>query len=84
MNALKHMELIFGVVVVAGCVAAAMPAAEPTSSQSQPTAQAVAARAATATTAMPVVVVKGKRMTALEKRASLGAGTGGRDGTAGT
>lgn len=60
MNALKHMELIFGVVVVAAaCLAAALP-----DTPDSPTAPAAAQAA------MPVVVVKGKRMTALEKRAT--------------
>lgn len=74
MNALKHMELIFGVVVAAGCVAAALPDApdRPT----LPTRPAAAAQAA-----LPVVVVKGKRMTALEKRAAIG-GAGGAAATA--
>ena len=67
MNALRHMELIFGAVVVAGCVAAALPA----NGGAPP--QPSAARLKAVQPAMPVVVVKGKRMTALEKRAAIGA-----------
>ncbi|MDQ2989954.1 MAG: hypothetical protein M3R60_12710 [Pseudomonadota bacterium] len=63
MSALKHMEFIFGAVMVAGCVYAALPDAAVT----PPPTQA----AATAAGRMQVVVVKGKRMTALEKRRSL-------------
>jgi hypothetical protein len=74
MNALKHMELIFGVVVVAGCVAAALP--DKAGAQAQP--EAVVA-------SMPVVVVKGKRLTTLEKRelsrADTGAGHHAMNGT---
>jgi hypothetical protein len=75
MNALKHMEVIFGVVVVvAGCAAAAMP--DSFGEQAQPEA---------VHPAMPVVVVKGKRMTALEKRASSGTEAAAqRDGAAGS
>jgi hypothetical protein len=78
MNALKHMELIFGVVVVAGCVAAALP--DRSGGQAQPEARFEAVRPG-----IPVVVVKGKRMTALEKR-ELGDVDAGarRDGTTGT
>ena len=77
MNALKHMELIFGVVVVAGCVAAAMPAGG--FDQAQP----ASARPETAPPAMPVVVVKGKRMTALEKRAAVDADADRHNGATG-
>jgi hypothetical protein len=65
MNALKHMELIFGVVVVAGCVAAALP----DNAGGQAQLKAVAAT-------IPVVVVKGKRLSALEKRQLSRADTG--------
>lgn len=64
MNALKHMEVIFGAVVVVGCVIAALPGDVDAPAASQ---------AAAPTAGMPVVVVKAKRMTALEKRESLGA-----------
>jgi hypothetical protein len=60
MSALKHMETIFAVVLVAGCVVAALP-----DGTAPPAPPAVAAR-----TAMPVVIIKAKRMTALEKRRS--------------
>jgi hypothetical protein len=76
MNALKHMEFIFGAVMAVGCVFAALPT---------PMAKAPATQAAAAP-AMPiqVVVVKAKRMTALEKRRALEIDTGARGGTAGT
>ena len=78
MNALKHMELIFGVVVVAGCVAAALPSGGDGGGQAQAQPEAIQPN-------IPVVVVKGKRMTALQKRASLGADTvAHRDGATGT
>jgi hypothetical protein len=64
MNALKHMEFIFGVVVVAGCVAAALP--DNLGGHAQPTA---------AGASIPVVVVNGKRLSALEKRELSGADT---------
>ena len=66
MSTSKHMELIFGVVAVAGCVAAALP--DNAGGQAEPKAAAAAAATATATADIPVVVVKGKRMSALEKR----------------
>lgn len=59
MSTSKHMELIFGVVAVAGCVAAALP--DNAGGQAEP-------KAAAATAGIPVVVVKGKRLSALEKR----------------
>lgn len=76
MNALKHMEFIFGGVMVVACVYAALPELVAT----PPAAQAVAASAAP----MPVVVVKAKRMTALEKRRSLELDTGEHGRTAGS
>ena len=63
MNALKHIETIFAVVVVAGIVVAALP---------DSTAKPAPRDAATAP-AMPVVVIKGKRMTAQEKRPATAA-----------
>ena len=72
MNALKHMEVIFGVVVVAGCAAAALP----DSGGGQAQAEAVRP-------GMPVVVITGKRMTALEKRESR-SDAARRDGATGT
>lgn len=83
MNALKHMELIFGVVVVAGCVAAALPAGDG-GGQSKAQAQPEAVRPQVVQPNIPVVVVKGKRMTALEKRASLGPDAVRHDGATGT
>lgn len=68
MNALKHMELTFGVAAVAICVAAALPGN--IGAHARP--EAVAAR-------MPVVVIKGKRLSALEKRELSGADTAARD-----
>ena len=65
MNALKHMELIFGVVLLAAVCIAAMPPRQNVAAA--PAAQVVAAQP------MAVVVVKGKRMTDVEKRAALGA-----------
>ncbi len=72
MNALKHMELIFAAALVLACTMAFMPQAG-TSASAVPRAASPGAPAA-----MPVVVVKGKRMTALEKRASLSAEAGAR------
>ncbi|WLI90193.1 hypothetical protein Q4S45_03450 [Massilia sp. R2A-15] len=60
MSAQKHMETIFAVVVVAGCVVAALP-----DSTARP-----APRETVANARMPVVVIKAKRMTAREKRQS--------------
>ncbi len=60
MSAHKHMELIFGVVAVAGCLAAALPDDVDAGGQAEPKAAATAA--------IPVVVVKGKRLSAPEKR----------------
>ncbi|MDB5918659.1 MAG: hypothetical protein JWR40_2893 [Massilia sp.] len=78
MNTSKHMELIFGVVAVAGCVVAALP--DNVGRQAQPTAAAAAAAAG-----IPVVVVKGKRLSALEKRELSRADTVARhDGTNGS
>ena len=65
MSALKHMEVIFAAVLVVGVVVAALP-----DSAATPAPRATAGRAA-----MPVVVVKAKRMTALEKRQSAEAGS---------
>lgn len=76
MNALKHMEFIFGGVVVAGCVAAALPDAAVTA----PTTTAAAAAAGQ----MPVVAIKAKRMTALEKRRAPELDTGGHASSAGS
>jgi hypothetical protein len=74
MNALKHMELIFGVVVVAGCLAAALP--DSLGGHAEPTAVSAS---------IPVVVVKGKRLSALEKRQLSSADTAARhDGTNGS
>jgi hypothetical protein len=73
MNAHKHMEAIFGVVLVLGCVVAALP---------ERAATAAAPQAAGVT--MPVVVVKAKRMTALEKRQSREVEAGHRSAGAGT
>lgn len=74
MNALKHMELIFGAVLAIGCIIAALP------DHLGAPAQHDAARVA----AMPVVVVKAKRMTALEKRQSLDIDAGARSAAAGS
>lgn len=61
MNALKHMELIFGAVLVIACVIAVLPDAP----------AGPARQAAASSRHMPVVVIKAKRMTAIEKRQSL-------------
>jgi hypothetical protein len=83
MSALKHMELIFGVVVVAGCIAAALPAGGAAQAQAQ--AQPAAARFQAVQPGIPVVVVKGKRLSTLEERASPGAAPAvRRDGATGT
>jgi hypothetical protein len=74
MNVIKHMEAIFGAVLVLGCVAAALP---------DRTGTAASAQDASATGAMPVVVVKAKRMSALEKRQSLDLESGNRSAAAG-
>jgi hypothetical protein len=73
MNAHKHMEAIFGVVLALGCLVAALP---------ERAATAAAPRAASP--AMPVVVVKAKRLTALEKRQSAEVEAGHRSAGAGT
>jgi hypothetical protein len=73
MNAHKHMEAIFGVVLALGCVAAALP----------DRAGTAAATVQAATGAMPVVVVKARRMTELEKRQSRELETGHRSAAAG-
>ena len=70
MNALKHMEFIFGGVMVVACVYAALPNASV--SVTPPPTQSATAPAAP----MQVVVVEAKRMTALEKRRSLELDTG--------
>jgi hypothetical protein len=77
MNVLKHMEAIFGAVLVLGCVAAALSDRTGTS--------AVSAQSASGdgSGAMPVVVVKAKRMSALEKRQSLEVESGNRSVSAG-
>jgi hypothetical protein len=61
MNTLKHMELIFGAVLAVACVLAFLP----------DDLETPAPRAVARAPAMQVVVVKGKRMTALEKQHSL-------------
>jgi hypothetical protein len=61
MNALKHMELIFGAVLAVECVITLLP------DELERPARTAAARAP----AMQVVVVKARRMTALEKRHAL-------------
>jgi hypothetical protein len=76
MNALKHMEFIFGGVMVVGCVYAALPERVAT----PPATQAAASAAAP----VQVVVVKAKRMTALEKRRSLELDNGGHASIAGS
>jgi hypothetical protein len=76
MNALKHMELIFGAVMVVGCVIAALPDAVVNAPASH--------GAAPAAGAMQVVVVKAKRMTAFEKNRSLELDSGARTTTAGS
>jgi hypothetical protein len=67
MNALKHMELVFVAALLLAGSLALVPQHE----------TAPAPRAMQAAP-MQVVVVKGKRMTALEKRASLSAEAGAR------
>lgn len=62
MNALKHMELIFGAVLAVACVITLLP------DEPERPARSTAAHAPPA---MQVVVVKARRMTALEKRRSL-------------
>jgi hypothetical protein len=74
MNALKHMELIFGAVLAVGCIIAALP------DDLGAPARQDAARVA----AMPVVVIKGKRMTAVEKRQPPESEAGGRHAAADT
>jgi hypothetical protein len=74
MNALKHMEVIFGAVLALACVLAVVPG-----ELDRP-----APRAAAPAPAMQVVVVKGKRMTALEKQQSLASDDGRRNPAAGT
>ena len=76
MNALKHMEFIFGGVMVVSCVYAALPERVAT----PPATQAAAAVAAP----IQVVVVKAKRMSALEKRRSLELDAGGHGSIAGS
>ena len=73
MNALKHMELIFGAVLAVACVIALLP-----DELERP------ARIAARAPAMQVVVVKGKRMTALEKRHSLEENAGMRSAATGS
>jgi hypothetical protein len=73
MNTLKHMELIFGAVLAVACVIAALP------DDIGGPARQQAARAD-----MPVVVVKAKRMTALEKRHSLDVDAGARAAATGS
>jgi hypothetical protein len=72
MNALKHMELIFGVVVVvAGCAIAMMPMQDSRGAQKPAPANV---KTEAARPAMPVVVVRGKRLSALERRELRGVG----------
>ncbi len=75
MNALKHMELIFGAVLGVGCIIAALPddLAAPARHEAARTAGAI-----------PVVVIKGKRMTAVEKHQSLQPEAGARNAAADT
>ena len=68
MNALKHMELTFGVAAVVICVAAALPGN--IGAHARPEAVA---------TSVPVVVIKGKRLSALEKRELSSADTAARN-----
>lgn len=68
MNALKHIERIFGVVLLAAVGIAAMPAR-----QAAPAQAAARALAQPQPQPIHVTVVKGKRITDVEKRASLGA-----------
>jgi hypothetical protein len=74
MNALKHMEVIFGAVLGVGCIIAALP------DDFGAPAKHDGARAA----AMPVVVITGKRMTAVEKRQALEPQAGERNAAADT
>jgi hypothetical protein len=73
MNAHKHMEAIFGVVLALGCVVAALPERAGTAAAPQ-----------AASGAMPVVVIKARRMTEMEKRQSLEVQSGQRSAAAGT
>ncbi|MDB5910348.1 MAG: hypothetical protein JWP34_4462 [Massilia sp.] len=73
MSALKHMEVIFAALLTAGCILLALPG-QPDTAQAQQAA----------TGAMPVVVVKAKRMTALEKRQSQELDTSPRSAAAGS
>jgi hypothetical protein len=77
MNALKHMELIFGAGLALACVLAFLPGAlvvrDPVDRDPVHHTKSDVARVG-----MPVVVVTGKRMTALEKRQSVDAGSGSR------
>ncbi|MFL6708071.1 MAG: hypothetical protein ACJ8HI_07685 [Massilia sp.] len=77
MNPLKHMELIFGLVVAAGLLVAA--AAEHNARAATPDSQASAAVSQPIASAgnMAVVVIHGKRMSSREKRrAALSAADG--------
>jgi hypothetical protein len=74
MNALSHMELIFGAVLGVACVVAALPDG-PAAPSAQPAVRGAA---------MQVVVVKAKRMSALEKRQSPGLDAGARGAAAGS
>jgi hypothetical protein len=67
MNALKHMELVFAAALLLAGGLALVPEHE-----------AAPATRAMQAAPMQVVFVKGKRMTALEKRASLSAEAGAR------
>ena len=74
MNPLKHMELIFGLVVTAGLLMAA--AAEQNARAATPGSGAVSQPIASAGN-MAVVVIHGKRMNSREKRrAALSAADG--------
>ena len=76
MNAHKHMEAIFGGVLIIGCIVALMP----TQKTAQPWAAGPAAGPAassstpSAVSPMPVVVITAKRMTSAEKRDGDGDG----------
>lgn len=64
-NALNNMEIIFTVAVAVACSASYISFMQPQASSPANTAQAAS------TTAMPVVTISAKRMTAQEKQISL-------------
>ena len=73
MNPLKHMEVLFGAAVVAALLIAATPHQPRLTSvgdrTSLPLSQSTATKAdVVAVQPMPVVIIKGKRMTGREKR----------------